>query len=117
MRTLLFILVLGLCLNNYAQQDKNADATLPLAVDLKYQNDKNSFSKATTLNPDLNSQIIAVRNVDTLPKNSLYIDSKRIKFSLLQPIDIDLSKELNKIMHRFPGDGRNPSFDARGYRH
>ena len=117
MRTILFILVLGLCLNNYAQQDKYANETLHLAVDLKYQNDENSFYNTTTLNPDLNSQIISVRDVDVLQKNSLHIDSKNIKFSYLQPIDIDLSKELNKIMHRFLGDGSNLILDARGYRH
>lgn len=117
MRTLFFILACGVCLKNYAQQTKNADATLPLEVDLKYQNDENSISKTPILNPDLNSQIIAIRDVDVLPENSLHIDSKNIKFSHLQPIDIDLSKELNKIMHRFPGDGSNLIIDARGYRH
>lgn len=117
MRIILFILVLGLCLNNYAQQDNDTNTTLHLAVDFKYQNDENSFYYTTTLNPDLNSQIIAVKDVDDLPKNSLYIDSKRIKFSNFQPIDIDLSKELNKIMHKFPGDGSNLMLDARDYRH
>ena len=117
MKLVFHILVFCVCFSSFSQQSKTNDSTLPLAVDLKYQNAENSFSKAISLNPDLNHQIISINQIGILHENSLGIDSKNIKLSKWQPYEMDLTKELNKIMHRFPGDGSNLILDARGYRH
>ena len=115
MKTIFIIFAFCLSTNTFAQQLKKEVEKCPLLIELKYQNDGSLFSNTTNLKSDLYSQIISVKAIETFPKNDFKVANKNFAFS--KTLQMDLSKELRSIMHKFPGDGNNLHIDARGMKH
>ena len=116
MKTILIIFALFVCNLTFAQEintKTNDDTKLPPLVLLKYPNIKDAFISKNNLDKDTFS-LLEIKDKEN---PSLLIDNSRRanrNFAFSQPNQINLSKELLKITHRFPGDGSNLAISPKG---
>lgn len=117
MKTVVIIFVLFICKQTFAQQLNNDEAKLPPLILLKYPNIKDAFTNTSNLEYDLNNYNNPVFGISISLYSNLNINTSRRanrNFTFSQSGQITLSKELLKIMHRFPGDGSNLVITPRG---
>ena len=117
MKPIFIILAICLSANTFAQQLNKKAEKLSLLIKLKYQNNESLYASIIDLNPDSYQQIMSIGKVGTFPKSNFIINTKNIKLAFPEIRQIDLSKQLRNIMHKFPGDGNNLHIDARGLKH
>jgi len=117
MKTLVIVLVLFLCEQTFAQHlNMNDETKLPPLILLKYPNIKDTFSNSLITKYDLNTTIPFLE-IYNAQNTNFFIDMRRRanrNFTFSQPQEINLNKELQKIMHRFLGDGSNLVLCPRG---
>ncbi|MDG1729611.1 MAG: hypothetical protein P8K68_04325 [Algibacter sp.] len=113
MKHILIVLALFFCSQTYAQEINIIDAKLPALISLKYPNIKEALTSKNNLNKD--SFLLPETN-GYLNTNFFIDNSRRANrhFAWSQSEQRNLSKELLKIMHRFPGDGSNLTISPRG---
>ncbi|MGB5419515.1 hypothetical protein [Algibacter sp.] len=114
MKQVLIVLALFFCSHLFAQQIANKDdSKLPSLILLKYPNITDALTSANNLKNDSFSLL------ETNDFQNIYFfinNSRRANrhFVWSQSGQINLSKELLKITHRYPGDGSNLVIDAKG---
>lgn len=118
MKTVIIVFVLFLCKQTFAQHLNNDDdEKLPSLFLLNYPSIKDAFPNTFISKYDLNSNTVSFLEIDGKQNTNFIIDTGRRanrNYAFSQPQQINLNKELLKIMHRFPGDGSNLIIDPRG---
>ena len=94
MKPIFIIFAFCLSTNTYAQQLNKKTEKLPLLIKLKYQNTERLFPDNLDLKPDLYNQIMLIGVIETVPKNSFNLNTKKLKFTFSETLQIDLTKEL-----------------------
>jgi len=116
MKTIALVFVLFLCNQTFAQQLNSKDTELPSLIFLEYPNIKNAFPNTLISKYDLNATV-SFLEINSTQNTDFFIDMRRLanrNFAFSKPQQINLNKELQKIMHRFPGDGSNLIICPRG---
>lgn len=117
MKTVIIVFVLFLCKQTFAQHLNNDDGKLPSLILLNYPSIKDAFPNTFISKYDLKSNTVSFLEIDGKQNTNFIIDTGRRanrNYAFSQPQQINLNKELLKIMHRFPGDGSNLIIDPRG---
>lgn len=118
MKTIVIVFVLFLSKQSFAQHfNNNDDWKLQPLILFKYPNVKDAFSNTFTSKYDLNNNTDSFLVINGPQNTNFYIDTGRRlnkNFAFSQSQQINLSKELLKITHRFPGDGSNLILCPRG---
>ncbi|MGC1206080.1 MAG: hypothetical protein WA839_14495 [Flavobacteriaceae bacterium] len=117
MKIVALVFILFLCNQTFAQQLNNNDEKLPSLILLTYPNIKDAFINTSTLKNDLNNYNNPFFGISTTLNSNLNISTSRRanrNYVFSQSGQITLSKELLKVMHRFPGDGSNLLISPRG---
>lgn len=116
MKTIFILFAFCFSINSFAQQPIKKTEKLSLLVPMNYQNSDNQNSYSINLNPNLDNQIISIGLKNISQDYNFKINTRKIKFGVSQSLKTDLRKQLQNIMHKFPGDGSNLFIDARGYK-
>jgi len=116
MKTITLVFVLFLGNQTFSQHFNSKDTQLPPLILLKYPNIKEAFPNTDISKYDLNTTV-SFLEIHNTQNTDFFIDMRRRanrNFALSQSQQINLHKELQKIMHRFPGDGSNLLISPRG---
>ena len=114
MKPILIIFALFLCNQTFAQQiNGNETRELPPLILLKYPN----IQEALVLKNDLKKDSYLLFDRLNMPKSNFTTDDGRHinrNFAFSNSEHKNLSKELLKITHRFPGDGSDLLISPKG---